>query len=313
MKTQTRIGEGSSTTSSLLAKLCARRSETSIPSLPDPLVSSLLARRTSMPKLGPAILDRSLMMLLGFDEVQTDVMLVLWEAGGELPLWGDGTVTDLCHELDLTSSTIRHSLKQLEATKIVKVSSKNRALWVKAVSPRKLRDRIAVSFRETSSFVSEFLQKKALEFDENKIIRLPHPETVIVGKEILGNLRTLSTEKKVSYGLLGGNWYNGQLKITKFVRVGCRAGEKIHLMPNWEEFHRTKRSMISSGEVPLVEFHTHPNGRPFPVSADVAKMKMLRLGFWAIGGNGDVRFYQFYHERKPGLKLAVDELRLDER
>lgn len=252
-------------------------------------------------------------MFLGFDEVQTDVLLVLWEAGGELPLWGDGTVTDLCHELDLTSSTIRHSIKPLEAAQIVKISSKDRALWAKSLSPIELRDRIAVSFQETRDFICEFLQEKALEFDENEIIRLPHLETAVIGKGLLANLRTLSKEKKVTFGLLGGKRSGDELEITKFVRVGCRAGEKIHFMPNWEEFHRTKRSMLTSGETPLVEFHTHPSGRPLPATADVAKMKMLRLGCWAIGGSDDVRFYQFYHERKPRLKLAVDELIVSER
>jgi len=252
-------------------------------------------------------------MLLGFDEVQTDVLLVLWEAGGELPLWGDGTVTDLCHELDLTSSTIKQSIKPLEVARIVRVTSRDRALWIRAISPRELGDRISESFQQTGDFISEFFHRKSIEFNKSRPNRSPRLQQVLVNKTLLEELRKLSDEKKVIYGLLGGRWSDQQQETTIFYRVGCRSGPKIHLMPNWEEFHRTKRSMVSAGDAPLIEFHTHPGERATPAPADIAKMKMLRLGYWAIGGTDGVRFYQFYHERTPKLKLAVDELTVIER
>jgi proteasome lid subunit RPN8/RPN11 len=280
--------------------------------MPDGLVPALFAAKTDMPKFGPPIYDRALLMLLGFDEIQTDTLLVLWEAGGELPLWGDGTSTDLCHELDMTSSSLRQHLKPLEAMRLVKLSSKGRALWVRALSPIETKDQIVGSFGKTSDAMSRFFEHKARECRsiERSVPPPPRPSRAIVTKRVMATLQSLSKEQKTSYGILSGSWNNKELLISDFFPVRCRSGMRIHFMPDWTEYHRTKRHMMSIEEAPMAEFHTHPDGKPTPAPRDIEKMKMLRLGCWAIGASGDVSFYHFYHERSPKLRLVIDQLDL---
>lgn len=68
----------------------------------------------------PSTPDKKLLMLTGLSEDISDVLLTAWLKGGEIEAWGDGDEFDLCHELDIPSTTIRKYADFLVSSGIAK-------------------------------------------------------------------------------------------------------------------------------------------------------------------------------------------------
>jgi DNA-binding MarR family transcriptional regulator/proteasome lid subunit RPN8/RPN11 len=301
-------------TSTLLYSLVQRRASRAIPMPLDEGLLTLLSGKSEMPKFPPKVVDRVLLSVLGFNEIQTDSLLVLWEAGGELEIWGDGSQPDLCHELDLTSSTVRHHLKPLEAMGLVSIQAKNRAEWVKVVSPLQFGKRIVCSMRASARGLDSFFQVKQEEFkrEKQREDKFFVPVSITVSQRLFDNLQSLATKRnKIVYGVVTAIIEDDGFSLQSFHEVGCRSGEKTHFVPNWKQFHAIKRKLMEQNKSPIIEFHSHPSGSTEPTDKDLEKMKMLRRGYWVIAGKDNVIFLYFYHKTKQSSKNPKIELHVE--
>lgn len=301
-------------TSTLLSSLIQRRATKSLPMPLDEGLLALLSAKSEMPKFPPKVTDRVLLSVLGFDEIQIDSLLVIWEAGGELAIWGDGSTPDLCHELDLTSSTVRHHLRPLEAMGLISIQAKNRAEWVRAISPLKFGKRISRSMRASARGLDSFFRVKQSEFkrEKQREDRFFIPVSITVSKKLLDNLQALSKREKISYGVVTATIEDDAFSLQAFHEIGCRSGEKTHFVPDWKRFHAIKRKLVEQNESPIIEFHSHPSGSAEPTEKDLEKMKMLRRGYWMIAGKDNVKFWHFYHMTKKKGNNQKIELHIQE-
>ncbi|MDG6916940.1 MAG: hypothetical protein JRM85_05025 [Nitrososphaerota archaeon] len=281
----------------------------------DETLLTLLSNHHPAPQFPPAVVDRILLTTLGFNEIQSDILLLLWESGGELPIWGDGSTPDLCHELDMRSATIRQNLKPLQALEIVTTSARSRAQWVKVVSPSLFGRRIASALVNSAKDLSEFFALKQKEFLDvgSPSVRFANPIKANIPRKLVAELVKASQSDKVVFGVVTTSVGEDGLELRSFRRIRCQSGEKIHYKPDWGEFHAAKRKLVQEGQGPLVEFHSHPNGTYQPNPKDIEKMKMLRRGYWMISGKDGLGLWCFYHEvvkRNGRYRLHIDALRL---
>lgn len=304
-------------TSPLIARLAQRRARKDVKM---PLHEDLLALfggHNQFPKYPPAIVDRALLTVLGLSEIQSDILLAIWEGGGELPIWGDGTSPDLCHELDMTSSSIRNHIKPLVALGLVSITAKNRAQWTKAISPEKFGRKVSEAMLTSAARIINFFVEKQKEFSESKVDehRFFSPTSAYGPKKLLDELSSLCQSPKTVYGVITATVSEDSLSLQSLHQIRCRSGPKIHLLPDWPQFHATKRAIIERGESPLIEFHTHPKGLKKPSAQDIQKMKMLRRGYWLISSSDGLALWSFYHETSHGrggtkLRLHVNDVNI---
>jgi proteasome lid subunit RPN8/RPN11 len=215
----------------------------------------------------------------------------------------------------MTSATIRQHLKPLQSLDIVSTSAKNRAQWVKAISPERFGERISSSLLSSAKGLAGFFSLKQREFLDAGAprTRFINPGRAHIPRKLAENLVEASKGNKVVFGVVTTSIAEEGLELHTFYRIRCQSGNKIHYKPDWGEFHAAKRKIILEGRGPLIEFHTHPRGGSRPNPKDIEKMKMLRRGYWMISGHGALSLWCFYHEavgRNGKYRLHVDTLPL---
>jgi len=128
------------------------------------------------------------------------------------------------------------------------------------------------------------------------------PNKIYISHALREQLCDLATQDKTHFGLVTVNIGESSFELNEYFDVGCRSGPVLHLYPDFSKLHRTKRYLEMIGKAPMVEFHTHIKSDTELHIKDIEKMKMLRRGYWIIGGNNGLAFYFFYHKPKQNTK-----------
>jgi len=253
------------------------------------------------PKKRPIIIDKLCLMELGLTETQAEILLVLWEAGGKLPIWGNGE-NDLCHELGTTSSTIRKHLKKLEELKFIKVNYDGKKQIVKVKSPREISGIIEKSLNARFKILLKLFEIKQKEFEENKQEEIL-PKKYNLSLTAKKDLKELEKSEKIVCGFVTGRIKdNGKIIVVeKFIPIKTRSGPKIHFNPMWKDYHRVKKELIANKKWIIGEFHTHPDGSLKLHEKDLEKMNMLCRGMWWIIGKGTICY--FFNKKDNNLEI----------
>jgi len=258
--------------------------------------------RPAEPKRKPLIIDKLCLMELGLNEFQAEILLALWEAGGQLPIWGDG-VMDLCHELKLTSSTIRKHVKGMEELGFVRVVFDGKNEVVTAKSPEETYRIVREVLDARFQILSELFKLKQKEFEE-KTHKQIIPETYELTAKARKSMKELKAKRRIVCGFVVGKIENEGRKIIveDFIPIKTRSGSKIHFDPVWKDYHRVKKELIAGKKWIIGEFHTHPDGNLKLHEKDLEKMKMLCRGIWWIIGEDSACY--FFSKRNNRLKLV---------
>jgi DNA-binding MarR family transcriptional regulator/proteasome lid subunit RPN8/RPN11 len=255
------------------------------------------------PKRRPLIIDKLCLMELGLSEIQTEILLALWEAGGQLPIWGDGTA-DLCHELKMTSPTIKKHVKGLEELGFVKVIFDGKSEVVIASSPKETYKIIEETLNTRFQILLELFRLKQEEFEERARLHKEFiPKKYKLTTKVRRSLDELKKERRIVCGFVVGKIENeGQnIIVEDFVPIKTKSGPKIHFDPVWKDYHRVKKELIANKKWIIGEFHTHPDGNLELHPKDLEKMKMLCRGMWWVIGE-ESACYLFTKENNE-LKL----------
>lgn len=256
------------------------------------------------PKKRPMIIDKLCLMELGLNETQVEILLALWEAGGKLPIWGEGT-KDLCHELNTTSRTIIKHLRRLKELGFVKVSFTGRKDIVTAKSPKKVFDIVEKSLNARFQILSELFKLKQKEFEEKvRSYKEIIPKNYNLSSKAKKNLKELKKSKRIVCGFVTGKIENKgmNIKVKNFIPIKTRSGPKIHYDPVWKDYHKVKKELIKDKQWLIGEFHTHVDGSSKPHERDLEKMKLLSRGIWWILGEKTVcYFFNKTHNNKLNL------------
>jgi len=256
------------------------------------------------PKRRPLILDKVCLMELGFSEIQAEILLALWEAGGKLPVWEEGT-EDLCHELRITSSTIRKHLKKLMELGLVKINFNGKSEIVAVIPPKELYKLVKETIHARLQIMSKLFELKQKEFEEKgrnhkEII----PKGYKLSEKAKKDIMELKKSKKIICGFVVGKIENKgkNIIVEGFIPIETRSGPKIHFNPVWKDYHKVKKKLIKDKKWILGEFHTHPHDNSELHKKDFEKMKMLGRGIWWIIGKETICY--FFSKENDKLKFT---------
>jgi proteasome lid subunit RPN8/RPN11 len=259
--------------------------------------------------------DKVFLMEMGLDEIESEILLVLWEYGGKLAIWGRGDKPDLCHELDLTSATIRRHALKLSDVGIVKNSYSKREEYVVAISPKILKRRFDAVIKARLSVIDRFLGIRDAEYEKTRAILQKNgsggiafrPKGFKIEKAKLADVLKLADSQRITCGFVTGRINSKEitLDIHDFVPVETKSGKKIHFNPVWKNYHSVKKTLLKEKKQIVGEFHTHPNGRIELAQQDLRKQAMLRRGLWFIVTPEKIQGYAF---SKEGEELHVEEI-----
>ncbi|MCK4442967.1 MAG: hypothetical protein KAW09_00375, partial [Thermoplasmata archaeon] len=259
------------------------------------------------------------LMELGLSEIQTELMLTLWEAGGKLAIWG-GEETNLVHELGITSSTIKRHSRELARLGFVRFLTQEKQ-YIISESPKRISEVVNRSLEARMRAFQQYFLAKEGEYQENRTKAHRHgvncldfiPTSFAMLKTAEKEARTLADfrnrrgkTKTVCGFVTGESTSRNRVKVRDFVGVGTKSGPKVHFIPIWKDFHAVKKRLISEGRLILGEFHTHPDGNPRLHEEDLRKIGHLQWGMWFIITAKHVKCYRFY--TKEG-ELRIDNLK----
>jgi len=256
------------------------------------------------PKKRPLVIDKQCLMELGLNEIQSEILLALWEARGQLPIWGEGE-EDLCHELNTTSAILRKNINALEDLGLVRIRFNGKMELVIARPPKEVFEIVEEALYARLQILSELFKLKQKELEEksnkrNEIV----PRAYKLSFKARASIKELKKCQKIVCGFVIGRIENNgeNLVVENFIPVQTRSGPTLHFNPVWKDYHRIKKELIKNNKWILGEFHIHIDGDAKLHERDLEKMKMLSRGIWWILGEENICY--FFSKNNDKLNLT---------